>query len=233
MTQAQNNPQENQISSQPGPDGAETFSHSRMQGMLDGQPKDEATVKQAFADLDEMFDMLAAGLYTLASMLVGEGEDSIKLVENAVETADVTSASNAAEARKNGRVALCRAAMGVLERRSPGSLAAPEGLEHAHTCIDDDDLDAASASGEEFSRMLAGPDRDRVRTWLASLPTERRVIFVMRAVAGFTSAETATMLATYGGSQAAGWTAEAVREIFRQALCSLASQLLHDATTAQ
>jgi hypothetical protein len=72
-----------------------------------------------------------------------------------------------------------------------------------------------------------------VRTWLESLPTPKRVIFVMRAVAGFSSVETATMLATYGGPLTAGWTAEAVREIFRQALCSLASQLLHDATQAQ
>jgi hypothetical protein len=150
-----------------------------------------------------------------------------------VETADVVSAEGAARARKNGRLALCKAAIEILERRIPGSLSAPDGLEHAHTCIDDDDLDAASVSGEKFFQMMAGPDRDRVRTWLAGLPTPQRVIFVMRAVAGFSSAETATMLATYGGPLAAGWTPEAVREIFRQALCSLASQLLHNATQAQ
>jgi hypothetical protein len=232
MTEGQNTPQEELTSPQPIPAGAEAFSQT-MHGKLDGHPKDEVTVKEAFAGLDEMFDMIAAGLYTLASMLVGEGEDSIRLVEVAVETADIVSADGAAQARKNGRLALCKAAIQTLERRTPGSLAAPAGLEHAHTCIDDDDLDAASVSGEEFSRMLAGPDRDRVRTWLASLPTPQRVIFVMRAVAGFSSAETATMLATYGGPPAAGWTAEAVREIFRQALCSLASQLLHDATKAR
>lgn len=184
------------------------------------------------AGLDEMVDAIASGLYTLASMLIGEGEDSISLVERAVDTADVVSAGGATRARKNGRLALCRAAIEILERRTPGSLAAPDGLEHAHTCIDDDDLDAASVSGEKVFQMMVGPDRDRVRTWLESLPTAQRVIFVVRAVAGFSSAETVTMLATSGGPRAAGWTAEAVREIFRQALCSLASQLLHDATKA-
>jgi Sigma-70, region 4 len=232
MTQGQNTPKENLSSAKPISEGAEAFSET-VHGMLDGHPKDEATVQGAFAGLDEMFDMIAAGLYTLASMLIGEGEDSIRLVERAVETADIGSAAGAAQARKNSRLALCKAAIEILERRSPGSLAAPEGLEHAHTCIDDDDLDAASVSGEEFSKMLAGPDRDRVRAWLASLPTPQRVVFAMRAVAGLTSAEAASVLAANGGPNAAGWTPEAVREIFRQALCSLASQLLHEATTAR
>ena len=74
--------------------------------------------------------------------------------------------------------------------------------------------------------MLAGPDRDRVRKWLASLATIPRTIFVFRAVAGFTPAETARLLAEHGGPKAAGWTEGAVREFCRQALCSLASQLI-------
>ncbi len=74
--------------------------------------------------------------------------------------------------------------------------------------------------------MIAGPDRDRVRVWLENLPAAVRAVFVMRAVAGFTAAETAGLLAEHGGPQAAGWSAEAVRSVFRQGLCSLASQLL-------
>lgn len=195
-------------------------------------PQESPVPSQASAGLDEMFDRIAAGLYTLASMLIGEGEESVKLVERSVETAEVSSCDNAADARKNSRRALCRAALRILESRNPGCLAPPEGLEHAHTCIADDDLDAAGASGEELFRMLGGPDRDRVRTWLGCLPTEQRVIFAMRAVAGFTSPETASILASNGGARAEEWNADAVREIFRQALCSLASQLLH-ATTAR
>jgi hypothetical protein len=53
------------------------------------------------------------------------------------------------------------------------------------------------------------------------------VIFVLRAVAGFSAHDTAAMLAEHGGKGAQGWSADAVREIFRQGLCSLASQLIH------
>ena len=74
--------------------------------------------------------------------------------------------------------------------------------------------------------MLAGPGRDSVRNWLESLPIETRVIFVLRAVAGFTAPETAAMLVAYGGPDASGWNADAVRELFRRGLCSLASQLI-------
>jgi hypothetical protein len=106
------------------------------------------------------------------------------------------------------------------------------GLQAVATCIEDDDLDAVGVSSEELERMIAGPDRDRMRNWLASLPTELRTIFALRAVAGLTAAETAGMLAEHGGSKAAGWTPDAVRELFRQALCSLTSQLIQ-ATTAR
>jgi hypothetical protein len=106
------------------------------------------------------------------------------------------------------------------------SLAAPDGVEHVDTCIEDDDLDAAGVSGEELERMMAGPDRDRVRAWLESLPTATRTIFVLRAVAGYSTADTAALLSSHGGARAAGWSGEAVRELFRQGMCSLASQMI-------
>jgi hypothetical protein len=67
----------------------------------------------------------------------------------------------------------------------------------------------------------------RMTIWSESLATETRVIFVLRAVAGFSAHETAAMLTEHGGRGAEGWSADAVREIFRQGLCSLASQLIH------
>jgi hypothetical protein len=210
---------------EPLPCCADAFTR-KMTGLLDGQPKDEAAVERAFEGMEPMLDQIAAKLYSLASMLVGEGEESALLVETAISTADVASCSNSGEARQSGRRALAAAALGMIEERSPGSLAAPVGLEHAATCIEDDDLDAAGMPHEELERMMAGPDRERVRTWLESLPTEMRTVFVLRAVAGFSAAETAALLAAHGGSAAAGWTADAVRELFRQGLCSLASQLI-------
>jgi hypothetical protein len=222
-------PNEGLIPAQPMSELAQEFS-DRMHDLMDGQPKDEATVEKAFNGLDEMFDLIAAGLYSIASMLVGEGEDSIRLVEAAVANAELSECQNPAEARKSSRMALCAAALDTLAQRDATSLAAPEGLEHAATCIGDDELDAAGVSSEELERMIAGPDRDRVRNWLQSLPTAMRAIFVLRAVAGFTTTETAELLQAHGGPQAAGWGGDAVRELFRQGLCSLASQVLQAAT---
>jgi hypothetical protein len=208
------------------PAGAEAFS-KQVHGLLDGRPKDEATVAKALEGMDEMLEVIAAGLYNLASMLVGEGEDSIRLVETAVARAEISACDDATQARQSSRRALCAAAVEILEGRDPGSLASPEGVEPIATCIDDDDLSGAGISTEELESMLAGPNRDSVRNWLTSLPTELRVVFVLRAVAGFTADDTASILASHGGPSAAGWTGDAVRLIFRQALCSLASQLIH------
>ncbi len=213
------------IPAQPIPDGAIEFSE-RVSGLLDGQPKDEATVTRALDGMDAIVDLIAAGLYSIASMLVGEGEESVRLVELAVANADVSACHDPLEARKSSRRALCIAALETLAQRDSAGLAAPGALEATGGCIEDDDLDAASSSGEELLQMLSGPDRDRARNWLAGLPTLTRTIFVLRAVAGFTSAETAALLSAHGGPQAAGWTTDAVREFSRQGLCSLASQLL-------
>ncbi len=76
--------------------------------------------------------------------------------------------------------------------------------------------------------MIAGPE---LRIWLAGLSDALRVIFVLRAVGGLTASETASLLASFGGPAATAWTAEMVREDFRQALCSLASQLIQATTT--
>ena len=210
---------------EPLPPQAQDFAR-KLNKMLDGTQKDETTVARQFEGLEEMFDLIAAGLYSLASMLVGEGEDSIRLVETAVANAQISSTSQPEDARLASRRALVAAALNLISVRNPLELAAPVGLEHAQTCIEDDDLDAAGVSREELEHMMAGPDRDRVRAWLESLSTPIRVIFVLRAVAGFSTAETAAMFAQHGGPAAAGWNGEAVRELFRQGLCSLASQMV-------
>ena len=87
-----NNPATRMDTSLPMPPEAAEFTR-KVHGMLDGHPKDEATVARELEGFESMFDVIATGLYSLASMLVGEGEDSILLVETAVANADVTSAS--------------------------------------------------------------------------------------------------------------------------------------------
>jgi len=214
------------IPKQPIAAGGEEFSR-KVQGLLDGQPKDEATVAETIHEVDAMLDVIAAGLYSMASMLVGEGEDSIRLVETTIARTEISKCADAAEARKNSRKTLGAAAIELITQRNPGSLAAPEWLQHASTCIEDDDLESAGISRAELENMLAGPARENVKNWIGSLSTEMRVIFVLRAVAGLNANETAEMLASHGGLGAEKWNADAVREIFRQGLCSLASQLIH------
>ena len=208
----------------PMPEGAQDFS-KRMLGLIDGQAKNDEVVELALAGMDATLDAIAAGLYSLASMLVGEGEAGVRLVETAVATAEVSACNDPAKAKKSSHRALAAAALVTLEARTPGCLAAPEGVEPSGGCIEDDELEATGVSRIELESMIAGPDRGRVRNWLEKLPTDVRTVFVLRAVAGFTAAETAGLLAEYGGPKA-GWSAEAVRSVFRQGLCSLASQLI-------
>lgn len=231
MPQEYSSVTESLIPPQPLPSGAAALT-GQILGLLDGQPKDETTVQESLAGNEELFALIAAGLYNMASMLVGEGEDSIRLVETAVETAELSGCDDAAQARKSSRLALCRAALELLAQRTPGSLAAPENLAPTTTCIQDDDLDAGGISSDELAKLMSGPEKERIRMWLAGLPTGFRVVFVLRAVAGLTSPEVADMLTAHGGAAASTWSAADVREVFRQALCSLASQVIH-ATTAR
>jgi hypothetical protein len=213
----------------PVPEGAQDFSQ-RVLGLMDGQEKDDATVSRALEGMEGLLEVIAAGLYSMASMLVGEGEDGVRVVETAVATAEVSACDDVVESRRSSHRALAKAALEILAKRDPEGLAAPAGVEPSISCIEDDDLEAAGVSKAELERMIAGPDRDRVRRWLEKLPADVRTVFVLRAVAGFPAGETAQMLAWYGGPKAAGWTGEEVRWVFRQGLCSLASQLIQEST---
>jgi hypothetical protein len=187
--------------------------------------KTGADAQEEAADTGRL-DQLAAELYRIGSMMVGEGEDSILVVEAAVENGALAGGGTAADAARRSRRILCAAALGVLRRRDALSLASPDGLEHVATCIGDDELDGGGVSREELEQMISGRDRNRMRSWLEGLSVPIRTVFVLRAVAGFTPSEAAELLVESGGTQAAGWTGEAVRELYRQGMCSLASQVL-------
>jgi DNA-directed RNA polymerase specialized sigma24 family protein len=159
-------------------------------------------------------------------MLVGEGEQSVRLVEEAVAKAEISVCNDPVQARQSSRRALAVAALAQLAESRMGCLAAPVKVEQMVSCIDDDDLGAAGISSAELEVMISGPEREQLRLWLAGLPIRMRAVFVLRAVGGFTAAETAALLSAHGGTDVAGWSLEAVRMVFRQGLCLLASQLL-------
>jgi DNA-directed RNA polymerase specialized sigma24 family protein len=201
--------------------GAEFF--AQVTDLLDGKPGDAAVVEAALSGWDGLLETIAADLYRVGSMLLGEGEQTIALIERAIANVDIQACRDHVEARHKARLTLAALAVPVLQQRNPGLLDAPAGEDGPAGCIEDDDLDAAGVSSAELEQMLTDPDNRRLRDWLEGLSVSLRVIFVLRAVGGFSSAEVAGLL---------DWPPDAVRSIFRQALCSLASQLLQ-ATAAK
>jgi len=212
------------------PQGAAFF--EKVTGMLDGQPHDPAAVEAALSDWDGLLEKIAAELYRISSMLLGEGEESIRLIEQVVATVDLPACHDHIEARHDSRLALGAQAIALLAERNPSALAAPAEEESGPvSCIEDDDLSAAGVTPDELEQMISGPEGHRLRDWLEGLAISLRTVFVLRAVAGLSSGEVAGLLAGHGGARAQDWTPDAVRSTFRQALCSLASQLIHATAT--
>ncbi len=177
-----------------------------------------------------LLEEVAGDLYRIGSMMLGDGEETIGLIEQAVATAEIPSCCDGDQAIHNARVALAAAALELLSARGAAALAAPLGNFGPPNCIGDDDLSAAGVTPAELETLLTGPGRERLRGWLEGLPVVERAIFVLRAVAGLSTPEVAGLLALHGGQAARGWMPEAVSNLFRQALCSLASLLLLDST---
>lgn len=211
------------------PEGAAFF--AKVNGMLDGQPKDAADVEAALTGWDGVLERIAADTYRVASMLLGEGEEAIGLIERVVAEVDLRASRDQAEVRHKSRLLMAAHAVKILAQRDGASLTAPEGDSGPSSCIEDDDLEAAGVTPDELERMISGPESYRLRNWIEGLSVSLRVIFVLRAVTGLSSPEIAGILAENGGEAAQGWTPDAVRGTFRQALCSLASQLIHATAT--
>lgn len=207
------------------PDGPGVF--RTMVDIMDGMPKNPAQVEAELAKWDGVLDQIAAEQYRIASMLLGEGEPAVAAIEAVVAGIDLDSCTDPAEARHQARLLLAGDAIASLGKQDPASLAAPGAESGPASCIEDDDLSAAGVTPAELERMISGPESHRLREWLEGLAPQLRIIFVLRAVAGLNSGEIAGLLSLNGGDQAKGWTPDSVRIVFRQALCSLASQLIH------
>ncbi len=92
-------------------------------------PNENLTPNQPISDdLQEILELVTSGLYSLASMLVGEGEESARLVEETIESAQVSPCADPQNARRCSRRALAVAALKLLAERCPGCLDAPRGL---------------------------------------------------------------------------------------------------------
>jgi len=175
---------------------------------------------------------MAAELFQLASLLVGDGDRALSLIERSLATMEIDPCLNPVLAREQARACIVRDSLAELALEQPAAFDthATGSMEH-DPCIQDDDLQAAGITPVQLRSWLeqqAKPELRRgLRDWLEELPLVQRAIFVQRAVLGQGNEAAATLLRETGGPQAKGWTSQNVSDTFRQALCSLANSLAH------
>ena len=110
----------------------------------------------------------------------------------------------------------------------PGSLDVPSDVagDGYPSCGGVDDLLAAGVSPEQASRLIDETARPSLRRWLEQLSPASRTVFVLRAMLGENSSVAADVLQHSIPAGAPAWTVEAVREVFRRALCSLTTSMV-------
>jgi DNA-directed RNA polymerase specialized sigma24 family protein len=168
----------------------------------------------------------AMELYQLAALMLGDEAQAVELVETAVAQSSIDPCADAAASVDAARLNLVETAVARLSQSDPAAFDAPALLGNAAGCIEEDDLSSAGISAGELSRMLSGPGRHILRDWLNKLPLAQRTIFVERAILGWDNAAAAASLSR---AAARAWQPRQVSELFRQALCSLATSLVHAA----
>lgn len=170
----------------------------------------------------------ALEMYQFAALMLGSEAEALTLVEATVAAVDVDPCADPAAAENMVRNRVLDGALAIMHRQDPVSFASIPAPDHASGCMEDD---AAALSGEEISELVAGAGRGRLRAWLDRLSHAQRAVFVQRAVLGQDNAATATAINRF--ARPAIWTAEAVGSLFRQAICSLASSLVHSTSGAE
>ncbi len=175
-------------------------------------------------------EQAALEFFQLASLLVGDQQQALHLVEESVSASDLDPCAAERGAEEAVRQRLTAQALAWMARRRPDAFIVEESSRPAGGCMETDDLEAAGISGEKLAEMLSGGQRQKLRGWLDELSPAQRVVFVLRAVLGRSSQATAEAVGRAAGSD--DWTPEYVSVMFRPALCSLANQLAHAAPGA-
>jgi DNA-directed RNA polymerase specialized sigma24 family protein len=171
----------------------------------------------------------AVELYQVAALMLGSETDALSLVEQTFSEVEVDPCEQEEVATALVRRQLVGAVVAKMKESNPQAFLAPPASEQANdVCIEGDDLSAAGITPAELSELINGAGRDEMRGWLEHLPLAQRAIFVQRAVLGWDNGETAATLKLDSSS---GWQPQQVSDVFRQALCSLASSLVHSAAS--
>ncbi|HEY0785281.1 MAG TPA: hypothetical protein VGD62_05370 [Acidobacteriaceae bacterium] len=170
----------------------------------------------------------AVELFQLAALLMGDEAEAVRLVEETMAASEIDPCLDPAGARLQARQNVVAGALRRLRRSDPGSFAVVPRADADPVCVEDEDLTAVGISHAQLTEWLASDGRHDLRAWLAALPSAQRAIFVQRAVMGQGNAATGEALhAATGDTGQAPWTAQAVGEAYRLALCSLANSLAH------
>ncbi|MGC2164073.1 MAG: hypothetical protein WA634_19400 [Silvibacterium sp.] len=169
----------------------------------------------------------AVELYQLAALMLGDESQAAELVEDAVAKTNIDPCAEGDASVHAARLNLVETAVARLSQANPKAFDTPSlSGEPSGGCIEDDDLSSAGISTSQLAEMLSGPGRRTLRDWLNKLPVAQRAIFVERAILGWDNAAAAASLSR---AAARNWQPRQVSELFRQALCSLATSLVHAA----
>lgn len=169
----------------------------------------------------------AVELYQLAALMLNDESQAAELVEATVAQANIDPCADVDASVQAARLNLVETALARLSRAHPTAFDAPvPSGEASGACIEGDDLSSAGISAGQLAGMVNGPGRRTLRDWLEKLPVAQRAIFVERAILGWDNAAAAASLSR---AVARNWQPRQVSEIFRLALCSLATSLAHSA----
>ena len=163
-------------------------------------------------------------LFQTAALLLGDETTALELVEQSVAAVEMDPCADGAAARASYSRELLERTLGHVAAHHPGQLQ-PSAFD-VGGCVATDELEAAGITRSQLEEMLSGSSSRRMRQWLEGLQPVERVIFVLRALLGRSSAESASLLARSTG---ATWDTSHVGGAYRSALCSLASALVHSA----
>ncbi len=173
-----------------------------------------------------MAEDTALQLFQIAAMMLGNEQDAVSLVEETVARVETDPCAEGTVAYREARRLLVETAVQRMAGLHPEAFSVPAAEAEDVTCLKNEDLDNASISTAQLGALLSGAGRAGMREWLDRLAPALRAIFVLRAVAGQDSEQTAESLRQSGASGAHGWRRDLVGNAYRQALCSLATSLM-------
>ena len=178
-----------------------------------------------------MAEDTAVQLFQIAALMLGNEQEAVCLVEETVAKVETDPCAEATVAYAEARSLLVHTAVRRMAGMYPEAFAVPAAEPaDAASCIETDDLGAAGLSGEQFGALFSGAGRAGMREWLDRLAPALRAVFVLRAVAGQDSEQTAESLRRSGARGAQAWRRDQVGTAYRQALCSLATCLISSHT---